>query len=156
MCIWLYTVAYSRRYSSTFTQIIYKCGWLSSMATFPRWKPPAWMISKAQPKIPTEVKNKPRVTVKGRNWLLELADKSLSLFISVSNSNHSVWHETLFPCQGTMEEAPAQTNKGIVFQITRWYSTALLGKCSWTDETKVEVFGKNMQHRITKWNHHNS
>uniref|UniRef100_A0A3B4X5Q9 Transposase Tc1-like domain-containing protein n=1 Tax=Seriola lalandi dorsalis TaxID=1841481 RepID=A0A3B4X5Q9_SERLL len=134
-------------HQSTVRQTIYKWRHFGTVATLPRSGRPVKMTPRAQRRLISEVKKQTRMTAKDLKESLELA------YISV---HESTIRKTLNK-QGIYSRTPRRkqllTKKNIAARLKfakahidtpqRYWQNVL-----WTDETKIELFGKNTQHYI--------
>lgn len=134
-------------HQSTVRQTIYKWRQFGTVATLPRSGRPVKMTPRAQRRLINEVKKQPRVTAK---------DLKASLVQANICVHESTVRKTLNK-QGvygrTPRRKPLLTKKNIAARLKfakehidtpqRYWQNVL-----WTDETKIELFGKNTQHYI--------
>ena len=127
-------------HQSTVRQIVYKWRKFSTLATLPRSGHPAKMTARAQCRMLNEVKRNPRVSAIDLQTSQEHANISVDESTIRKTLNNS-WEDT-------MEEATAVQKKSIAerlkfakvhLDIPQRYWRNIL----WTDETSVELFGRN-------------
>ena len=132
-------------HQSTVRQTIYKWGQFGTVATLARSRRPVKMTPRAQRRLINEVKKQPRVTAK---------DLKASLVQANICVHESTVRKTLNK-RGfygrTPRRKPLLTKKNIAAHLKfakehidtpqRYWQNVL-----WTDETKIELFGKNLQH----------
>lgn len=132
---------------STVRQIIYKWREFKTVATLPRRGRPAKMTARAQRRMVSEVRRNPRASAK-------------ALQTSLAHANISVHTSTIRKCLNkngfhgrTPRRKPLLTKKNIAARLKfakdhhdvpqQFWDNIL-----WTDETKIELFGRNTQRYV--------
>ena len=134
-------------HQSTVRQIVYKWRKFSTVATLPRSGCPAKMTARAQRRMLNEVKKNPRVSAKDLQKSLEHANISVDESTIRKTLNKNGVHGR------TPRKKPLLSKKNIAARLKfakvhldvpqRYWQNIL-----WTDETTVELFGRNTQHYV--------
>uniref|UniRef100_A0A803J9K4 Transposase Tc1-like domain-containing protein n=1 Tax=Xenopus tropicalis TaxID=8364 RepID=A0A803J9K4_XENTR len=130
-------------HQSTVRQIVYKWRKFSTAATLPRSGRPVKMTARAQRRMLNEVKKNPRVSAKDLQKCLASANIPVSESTICKTLNKNGFH-------GRIQRKPLLSKKNIAarlkfakehLDVPQKYRQNIL----WTDETKVELFGRNTQ-----------
>ena len=146
---------------STVRQIIYKWREFKTVATLPRGGRPTKMTAKAQRRLVSEVRRNPRVSAKDLQQSLARANISVhTSTIGQSLNKNGVHGRTplRFLCGVVLSaEVSLLTKKDIAarrkfakdhLDVPQQFWQNIL----WTDETKIELFGRNTQHYVWRKN----
>uniref|UniRef100_A0A8C5QHB4 Transposase n=1 Tax=Leptobrachium leishanense TaxID=445787 RepID=A0A8C5QHB4_9ANUR len=130
---------------STVRQTVYKWRKFSTVATLPRRGRPVKMTARAQRRMLNEVKKNPRVSAKDLQKSLAHAN----IFVDTSTIRKTLNKNGVHG--RTPRRKPLLSKKNIAarlkfakehLDVPQHYWQNIL----WTDETKIELFGKNTQH----------
>lgn len=134
-------------HQSTVRQIVYKWRKFSTAATLPRSGRPVKMTARAQRRLLNEVKKNPRVSAKDLQKSLAYANIPVSESTIRKTLNKNGFHGRI------PQRKPLLSKKNIAarlqfaqehLDVPQQYWQNIL----WTDETKVELFGRNTQHYV--------
>uniref|UniRef100_A0A3B3R2T1 Tc1-like transposase DDE domain-containing protein n=1 Tax=Paramormyrops kingsleyae TaxID=1676925 RepID=A0A3B3R2T1_9TELE len=132
---------------STVRQTVYKWKKFSTVATLPRRGHPVKMTARAQRRMLNEVKKNPRVSAKGLQKSLAHA----SIFVDTSTIRKTLNKNGVHG--RTPRRKPLLSKKNIAARLK--FAKEHLDvpqhywqNIQWTDETKIELFGKNTQHYV--------
>ena len=134
-------------HQSTVRQIVYKWRKFSTIATLPRSSRPAKMTARAQRRMLNEVKKNSRVSAKDIQKSLEHANISVDDSTIRKSLNKNYVHGRTPRKETVLSKKNIAARLRFVkehLNVSQRYWQNIL----WTDETKVQLFGRNTQHYV--------